>query len=121
MDLAILFEDDDIMVINKPSGLVVHPGAGQVDNTLLNGLLYHNQSQANLPRAGIVHRLDKDTSGLMVVAKSALAYQNLVDMIKNRHVKRTYHALAFGHPTSLDHRSAYWPTHHATNTNEYLA
>lgn len=97
MDLAILFEDDDIMVINKPSGLVVHPGAGQVDNTLLNGLLYHNQSQANLPRAGIVHRLDKDTSGLMVVAKSALAYQNLVDMIKNRHVKRTYHALAFGH------------------------
>ena len=81
MDLDIVFEDEDVLVINKPAGMLVHPGAGNPDQTLLNGLLALNENQSQLPRAGIVHRLDKLTSGLMVVAKTSLAYNSLVCLL----------------------------------------
>ncbi len=96
MDLDILFEDDDILVINKPAGMLVHPGSGNPDNTLLNGLLAHNEKQSLLPRAGIVHRLDKLTSGLMVVAKTTRAYNSLVDQLKDHTVTRQYFAIVKG-------------------------
>jgi len=100
MDLNIIFEDDDIIVIDKPAGMLVHPGAGNPDNTLLNGLLAHNESQSLLPRAGIVHRLDKLTSGLMVVAKTTSAFNSLVDQLKDHTVARQYYALVKGVLTS---------------------
>lgn len=96
MDLNIIFEDDELMVINKPAGLLVHPGAGNPDKTLLNGLLAHNETQALLPRAGIVHRLDKLTSGLMVVAKTTTSYNSLVDQLKEHTVTRQYLAIVKG-------------------------
>ena len=94
--LDILFEDEQLLVINKPTGLVVHPAAGNPDGTLQNGLLYHDAGLAELPRAGIVHRLDKDTTGLMVVAKTQLAYKKLVAALAAREVKREYRALVVG-------------------------
>ncbi len=94
--LDIVFEDDDLLVINKPVGLVVHPGAGNLTGTLVNGLLAHNESQKNLPRAGIVHRLDKDTTGLMMVAKTLEAHTALVNQLQAREVKREYLALVSG-------------------------
>ncbi len=97
--LDIIFEDDDILIINKPAGLVVHPAAGNADGTLLNALLFHNKKQALLPRGGIVHRLDKDTSGLMVVAKSIEAHTRLVQQIQEKAVTRQYQALAIGEMT----------------------
>ena len=100
MDLDIVFEDEDVIVINKPEGLLVHPGAGNPNNTLLNGLLALNDTQANLPRAGIVHRLDKLTSGLMVVAKTSLAYNSLVNQLKDHTVTRKYWALVKGQVNS---------------------
>lgn len=96
MNLDIVFEDEDIMVINKPPGLLVHPGSGNPDGTLLNGLLAHNDSQSLLPRAGIVHRLDKMTSGLMVVAKTSHAYNSLVSQLKDHTVTRQYFAIVKG-------------------------
>ena len=96
MDLDIVFEDEEVIVINKPASLLVHPGAGNPDNTLLNGLLAHNETQSLLPRAGIVHRLDKMTSGLMVVAKTTLAYNSLVDQLKEHTVTRQYFAVVKG-------------------------
>ena len=96
MALDILFEDDDLLVINKPVGLVVHPAAGHWSGTLLNGLLAHHAVAATLPRAGIVHRLDKDTSGLMVVAKNLPAMTALVRQIAAHDVRRVYLALAQG-------------------------
>lgn len=96
MALDIVFEDHEVMVINKPSGLVVHPAAGHWSGTLLNGLLAHHEPAKRLPRAGIVHRLDKDTSGLMVVGKTIKACEHLVDHIAARHVQRVYVALAHG-------------------------
>ncbi|TSE24945.1 RluA family pseudouridine synthase [Tepidimonas aquatica] len=96
MALPIVFEDEHIAVLDKPVGMVVHPGAGHWSGTLLNGLLAHHAGAAALPRAGIVHRLDKDTSGLMVVAKSAPAYEALVAAIAARRVRRIYVALAHG-------------------------
>ncbi len=96
MDLNIHFEDDEIIVINKPAGMLVHPGSGNPDNTLLNGLLAHNETQSLLPRAGIVHRLDKLTSGLMVVAKTSNAYNSLVDQLKEHTVTRQYYAIVKG-------------------------
>ena len=98
--LDILYEDSDILVINKPAGLVVHPGSGNPTGTLVNGLLAYDKSLSFLPRAGIVHRLDKDTSGIMVVAKTEPAYLDLVDQLKKRTVKRTYLALVVGVPIS---------------------
>jgi 23S rRNA pseudouridine1911/1915/1917 synthase len=94
--LAIVHEDDAILVLDKPAGLVVHPGSGNAAGTLLNGLLHHRPAQAALPRAGIVHRLDKDTSGLMVVAKTAAAYAALVHDLAQRSVTREYLAVVRG-------------------------
>ncbi len=94
--LKIVFEDEHLLVINKPVGLVVHPGSGNWTGTLLNGLLHHHAEAHNLPRAGIVHRLDKNTSGLMVVAKSRQAMAHLVDQLATRSVQRVYVALARG-------------------------
>jgi len=96
MALDIVFEDADLMVIQKPAGLVVHPAAGNWTGTLLNGLLAHHASAATLPRAGIVHRLDKDTSGLMLVGKSRQAVEALVRAIAAREVNRQYLALGHG-------------------------
>lgn len=94
--LDIVFEDPAIIVINKPAGLVVHPGNGNHKGTLLNALLHHSAGAADLPRAGIVHRLDKDTSGLMVVAKTLKAHTDLVRQMHGRTVKREYLALVQG-------------------------
>jgi 23S rRNA pseudouridine1911/1915/1917 synthase len=99
MPLAIQFEDEHLLVLDKPHGLVVHPAAGNWSGTLLNGLLAHHAAAAGLPRAGIVHRLDKDTSGLMVVAKTLPAMTALVRAIAARQVQRIYHALAHGVPS----------------------
>ena len=96
MDLDIVFEDQHLLVVNKPAGLVVHPGAGHWSGTLLNGLLAHHAVAATLPRAGIVHRLDKDTTGLMVVAKTLPAMTALVRQIAAHDVRRVYLALAQG-------------------------
>jgi len=96
MALPILFEDEHLLVLDKPAGLVVHPGAGNWSGTLLNGLLAHHAGAARLPRAGIVHRLDKDTSGVMVVAKTLAACTGLVRAIAAREVRRQYLALAWG-------------------------
>ena len=98
MPLKIVFEDADLIVIDKPVGLVVHPGAGQPDRTLMNGLLAHSPALAGVPRAGIVHRLDKDTSGLLVVAKTVEAQTSLVEQLASRTVRRTYLALVQGDP-----------------------
>ena len=98
IDLNIVFEDEHIMVINKPAGLVVHPGAGNWAGTLLNGLLHHCPQLAGVPRAGIVHRLDKDTSGLMVIGKTLAAQTDLVRQLQARTVKREYFALVWGTP-----------------------
>ena len=96
MALAIVYEDAQLLVIDKPVGLVVHPAPGNWSGTLLNGLLAHHAGAAILPRAGIVHRLDKDTSGLMVVAKTLPAMTSLVRQIAAREVRRVYLALAHG-------------------------
>jgi len=98
MDLSIIYEDADILVIDKPHGLVVHPAAGNWSGTLLNGLLYRYPALGGVPRAGIVHRLDKDTSGLMVVAKTLIAQTDLVRQLQARTVKREYLALVWGTP-----------------------
>ena len=96
--LDVVYEDDAIAVINKPAGLVVHPAAGNWSGTLLNGLLYRYPDAAQLPRAGIVHRLDKDTTGLMVVARSLVAQTDLVRQLQARTVKRQYVAVVVGRP-----------------------
>ncbi len=98
MPLKIVFEDDDLIVVNKPAGLIVHPGAGNPDRTLMNGLLAHASALRRVPRAGIVHRLDKDTSGLLVVAKNLTAQTRLAAQLAGRSVKRTYLALVHGDP-----------------------
>ena len=98
MPLKIAHEDRDIIVIDKPAGLVVHPGAGQPDRTLLNALLAHSPQLAGVPRAGIVHRLDKDTSGLLVVAKTVEAQADLVKQLAERSMRRIYLAVVQGDP-----------------------
>jgi 23S rRNA pseudouridine1911/1915/1917 synthase len=98
MDLAILHEDDQVLVVDKPAGLVVHPAAGHWSGTLLNGLLAHAPQLADVPRAGIVHRLDADTSGLMVVAKTLAAQTHLVRQLQERSVMREYWAVVLGVP-----------------------
>ena len=98
IELDIVYEDDAIIVINKPAGLVVHPGSGNWSGTLLNGLLHHSPQLVSVPRAGIVHRLDKDTSGLMVVGKTLAAQTDLVRQLQARTVKREYLALVWGTP-----------------------
>ncbi|MEM0955938.1 MAG: 23S rRNA pseudouridine(1911/1915/1917) synthase RluD [Pseudomonadota bacterium] len=96
MALDVVHEDADVIVINKPVGLVVHPAAGNRDGTLVNALLHHYPDLAELPRAGIVHRLDKDTSGLIMVARSLRAHTRLVDQLQARTVEREYLAICFG-------------------------
>ena len=98
MPLKIAFEDPELIVIDKPAGLVVHPGAGQPDRTLLNALLAHAPALAGVPRAGIVHRLDKDTSGLLVVAKTLSAQAELVKQLAARSMRRIYLAVVQGDP-----------------------
>lgn len=96
MDLDIRHEDEYLLVLNKPAGLVVHPAAGHQRGTLLNGLLHHCPGLEVLPRAGIVHRLDKDTTGLMVVAKTLEAHHGLVKILQSRDIERRYYALVQG-------------------------
>jgi len=96
ISLDIVYEDDHILVINKPAGMVVHPAAGNWEGTLLNALLFHAPQLKEVPRAGIVHRLDKDTSGLLVVAKTIPAQTHLVRQLQARSVKREYRAIVWG-------------------------
>ncbi|MDX2464700.1 MAG: 23S rRNA pseudouridine(1911/1915/1917) synthase RluD [Porticoccus sp.] len=96
IQLDITYEDEAILVINKPSGLVVHPAAGNYTGTLLNGLIHHVPANENIPRAGIVHRLDKETTGLMVVAKTLEAHHALIKQLQSRTVTREYQAVAQG-------------------------
>jgi len=98
--LDVVHEDDEVLVIDKPAGLVVHPAAGNPDGTLLNALLHHCPSLAGVPRAGIVHRLDKDTTGLMVVAKTLAAQTTLVEQLQARTVSREYDAVCVGAMTA---------------------
>ena len=94
--LTVLYADADVLVVDKPAGLVVHPGAGNARGTLVNALLHYDPALANLPRAGIVHRLDKDTSGLMVVARSLRAHASLIEQLSSRAVHRQYVAVVQG-------------------------
>lgn len=94
--LDVIHSDEDIIVLNKPAGLVVHPGAGNREGTLLNALLFHFPELTALPRAGIVHRLDKDTTGVMVVARSMRAHTSLVEQLQERQMSRVYRALTLG-------------------------
>ena len=96
LPLQIVYQDDDLIVINKPVGFVVHPGSGIKDGTVMNAMLFHFPQTAALPRAGIVHRLDKDTSGLMVIALTAKAQQVLSKAISRHEVVREYEAIAEG-------------------------
>lgn len=96
LPLDIIHNDEHILIVNKPAGLVVHPAAGNPDGTLLNALLYHFPELRHLPRGGIVHRLDKDTTGLMVVACSELAHKSLVEQLQDRNMGREYQAVVQG-------------------------
>ncbi|MDD7803988.1 MAG: 23S rRNA pseudouridine(1911/1915/1917) synthase RluD [Endozoicomonas sp. (ex Botrylloides leachii)] len=100
ISLHVIYEDEHILVINKPAGLVVHPAAGNYSGTLLNGLLYHYPELASVPRAGIVHRLDKNTTGLMVVAKTLSAHSHLAAQLQQRTISRDYEAVTQGVITS---------------------
>ena len=98
--LRIVYEDEALLVIDKPAGLVVHPGAGNRAHTLQNALLSHDAALARVPRAGLVHRLDKDTSGLLVVARTPESHTALVTMLQQRAIQRVYLALCLGQPTA---------------------
>ena len=98
--LDIIHEDDQLIVLNKPAGLVVHPGAGNSQGTLMNALLHHEPLLSQLPRAGIVHRLDRDTTGLMVVAKTLTAHTSLVAQLSDKRVYREYEAVSYGNMTA---------------------
>ncbi|MCL2919846.1 23S rRNA pseudouridine(1911/1915/1917) synthase RluD [Shewanella litorisediminis] len=100
IDLDIVYEDEHILVINKQAGLVVHPGAGNADGTLMNALLHHCPEIEHVPRAGIIHRLDKDTTGLMVVAKTVEAQTHLVAALQARDITREYEAIVLGTMTA---------------------
>lgn len=94
--IDIVYEDESVIVVNKPVGLVVHPGAGNTRGTLINGLLHHEPKLSALPRAGVVHRIDKDTSGILVVAKTLQAHKSLVEQLQEKSVFREYHAICNG-------------------------
>ncbi|HSG96422.1 MAG TPA: 23S rRNA pseudouridine(1911/1915/1917) synthase RluD [Woeseiaceae bacterium] len=96
MDLDIVHEDDDLLVVNKPAGLVVHPGAGNPRGTLMNGLLHHSSQLEEVPRAGIIHRIDKDTSGLLLIAKTLPAHTALVRQLAEHEIAREYLAVCCG-------------------------
>ncbi|GGI80816.1 23S rRNA pseudouridine(1911/1915/1917) synthase RluD [Legionella impletisoli] len=95
--LNIVFEDEHLLIVNKPRGLVVHPGAGNPNSTLVNALIHHDALLQHLPRAGIIHRLDKDTTGLLIVAKTLPAYTALIRQMQAREIQRNYLALVHGH------------------------
>ncbi|MCK5353852.1 MAG: RluA family pseudouridine synthase, partial [Methyloprofundus sp.] len=97
--LDIVYEDDDILIVNKPAGLVVHPGAGNWTGTLQNALLFHLPDAVTIPRSGIVHRIDKDTSGLLMVAKTLAAHLSLVGQLQAREIHREYLAVTIGRMT----------------------
>ena len=114
LPLDLIHEDDALFIVDKPSGLVVHPGAGNADGTLLNALLHKDPDLAGLPRAGIVHRLDKDTGGLLVVARTLNAHRALVRKLERREIRRTYEAVCKGALTGggeIDAPIARHPTH----------
>jgi 23S rRNA pseudouridine1911/1915/1917 synthase len=94
--LTIVYEDEEIIIVNKPAGMVVHPAAGNYDGTLVNALLHHAPELNEVPRAGIVHRLDKETSGLLAVARTLKSQKHLVEMLQARVMKRQYQAVACG-------------------------
>ncbi|CAL1329498.1 23S rRNA pseudouridine(1911/1915/1917) synthase RluD [Candidatus Providencia siddallii] len=94
--LNIIFEDNDILVINKPDNLIVHPGVNNSENTILNALLYHYPKSINIPRAGIVHRLDKNTTGLMIIAKNIPSYRYLINSLQLKQITREYEAIVSG-------------------------
>ncbi len=96
MTLDVVHEDDDVLVVNKPAGLVVHPGAGNTSGTLMNGLLHHAPQLEEVPRAGIVHRIDKDTTGLLLIAKTLTAHTSLVRQLADREISREYLAVCNG-------------------------
>lgn len=98
--LDIVYEDDSLLIINKPAGLVVHPAAGNWHGTLLNALLHHDSNLETLPRAGIVHRLDKETSGLLMIAKTLAAHNSLVQQLQEREITREYLAVCKGRMTA---------------------
>ena len=104
MDLRIAYEDEHLMVVDKPTGLVVHPASGHATGTLVQGLLEHDIAGGDARRPGIVHRLDRDTSGLMVVARSEQAYARLQDLVRSRALERHYAALVVGRPRSRSGR-----------------
>jgi 23S rRNA pseudouridine1911/1915/1917 synthase len=96
IELDIIYEDDDVLIINKAAGMVVHPGAGNQNGTMVNALLAHAPQLIHIPRAGIVHRIDKDTTGLLMVAKSLQAHHSLISQLQERTVVREYQAIACG-------------------------
>ncbi len=96
MDLAILYQDEHLLVVNKPAGLVVHPGAGNPRGTLVNGLLHYDPTLFDLPRAGLIHRLDKDTSGVLVIARTLEAHTRLTAAMQSREIERSYLAVCAG-------------------------
>jgi 23S rRNA pseudouridine1911/1915/1917 synthase len=104
MDLRIAYEDEHLMVVDKPAGLVVHPASGHATGTLVQGLLAHDIAGGDAARPGIVHRLDRDTSGLMVVARAEEAYARLQDLVRSRALERHYTALVVGRPRSRSGR-----------------
>lgn len=96
LPLDLLYEDEDVLVVNKSAGVVVHPGAGNLENTLVNALLHHAPELAQLPRAGVIHRLDKDTSGILVVARSLTAHTHLTEQLQARQFARVYQTIVTG-------------------------
>ena len=110
--LVIIHEDEHILVVNKPASMVVHPGAGNMNGTLVNALLFHDENLKHLPRAGIVHRLDKDTTGLLIIAKTLQSYTELVRMMQHREISRHYLALVYGHVISGGRIETYFGRHH---------
>lgn len=109
--LNIIYEDEQVLVVNKPAGLVVHPGAGNREHTLVNALLHHAPSLQHLPRAGIIHRLDKDTTGLLVIAKTLTAHTNLIRQMQAREIQRNYLTLVQGHLISGGEINTFYGRH----------
>ncbi len=109
--LNIIFEDEHLLIINKSAGLIVHPGAGNPRHTLVNGLLHHEPDLQRLPRAGIVHRLDKDTTGLLIVAKTIPSYTHLVRLMQAREIQRHYTTLVLGHVIAGGEVNTYYGRH----------
>lgn len=124
LKLEILFEDSDIIVINKPAGLVIHPAAGHSNDTLVNALIHHTKDLSmkfGENRPGIVHRLDKETSGVLVVAKNDGAHEALTQQFRNRTIHRIYHAVCFGCPTQNSGKIQSYLARHPTHRKKYAS